>query len=258
MDYNNTPSFYNNEEFFNKYLGNTSYYLGLQNVVMKLIRLIAPGNVLEFGSALGTTTIKMAKEFPEISFEGVDLRPDIVEKANDAAKDIGNVYFLTGDMNDTSSFPIGKYDLIYLLYSFHHIEDPVEKKVEFLHSCYECMKPGAYLLIVETFLPENAKELKNDDEILRLWRQRSLEGYASTYWEALETLSAEGIELAKCAASISQKEEYEAGYHVFRREDEYHIKFSWLEETARSCGFEIVISEPVNCIEEKAILLRKK
>lgn len=258
MDYENTPSFYNNEEFFNKYLGRTSYYLGLQSVVLKLIRLTGSKNVLEFGSALGTTTIRMAKEFPDVSFEGVDLRTDIVDLANEAAKDIANVSFFAGDMSDTSNYSLERFDLIYLLYSFHHIEDPLEKKVEFLKSCYESMRSGAYMLIVETFLPESAKDLKDDDEILRLWKQRSLEGYASTYWEALESISDEGLELAKLVASTSQKEEYEAGYHVFKRNEEYLIKLSWLEETAKECGFEIVLSEPVNCIEEKAILLRKK
>ena len=120
------------------------------------------------------------------------------------------------------------------------------------------MKPGAFLFIVETFLPEEAESYEQDEAILKLWKQRSLEGYASTYWEALQEISPDGLDYAKLVASTSQKEEYDAGCHVFRREDEYLIKFSWLEKTARDCGFEVVLAEPVNCIEEKAILLRKK
>ena len=94
MDYDKTPSFYNNEEFFNKYLGRTSYYLSLQRVVEKIISLTNSKTVLEFGSALGTTTIKMAETFPDVVFKGIDLRSDVVEKAEESAKDIKNVSFL--------------------------------------------------------------------------------------------------------------------------------------------------------------------
>ena len=41
------------------------------------------------------------------------------------------------------------------------------------------------------------------------------------------------------------------------RKEEYLVKFSWLVETARACGFKVIIAEPVNSIMEKALLLQK-
>ena len=82
-NYIETPSFYNNEEYFKKYLGQTSYYTNLQNIVKKIISLIEPNNVLELGAALGTTSIQLAKKYPDISFTGTDLREDVVEKPLD-------------------------------------------------------------------------------------------------------------------------------------------------------------------------------
>ena len=51
MDYDNTPSFYNNSEYFERYLGRTSYYLGLQKAVDKIIAAVGPEKVLELGTA---------------------------------------------------------------------------------------------------------------------------------------------------------------------------------------------------------------
>ncbi len=257
MDYKNTPSFYNNEEYFNRYLGKTSYYLNLQSVVEKLIGLIKPRAVLELGSALGTTSIRMAEIYSKTVFKGADLRPDVVDLANKAAEGLDNVSFFSEDMCETVKNNLEEYDFIFMLYSFHHILDPIENKITFLKSCYSNMKTGSYLSIMETFLPESAKQMKDDTAIISLWEQRSLEGYASTYWAALQELSENGLEFAKRVATTSKTEEFEAGEHVNKREDEYLVKFSWLEEIAKEVGFDVIISEPVNCIEEKAILLRK-
>ena len=256
MDYTNTPSFYNEEEYFDRYLGRTSYYLNLQKVTNKLINLISPKNVLELGSALGTTTVSLAKEYPNIQFDGYDIREDIVNTAKVMNPDYANVNFFTGDMCNIVKQPLN-YDLIFLLYSFHHIPDPLNKKIEFLKDCYSNMKNGSYLLILETFLPENVETLSKDSNIINLWEQRSLEGYASTFWESLRELNDKGIFFAKHVANTSLKEEKEAGKHVFDRNDEYLVKMSWLIYNVKHCGFEVVISEPINCIEEKAILIRK-
>lgn len=257
MDYKNTPSFYNNEEYFNKYLGQTSYYLGLQRTVDTLISIIKPQSVLELGSALGTTTVKLASNYPQIRFTGSDIREDVVLLANESSKECQNVSFFADDMCNIVKNSLEEYDFIFMLYSFHHIPDPIENKISFLNSSYKNMKSNSYMLIMETFLPENVKSFEKDSAILRLWDQRSHEGYASTYWAVLNDLSPEGIDFAKKVAQTSQKEEREAGNHVYNRDDEYLITLSWLEENAQKSGFNVILSEPVNCIEEKAILLKK-
>ena len=256
-NYKDTPSFYNNEEYFNKYLGQTSYYLGLQNIVDKTVALTKASRVLELGAALGTTTIRLGMKYPQVSFVGTDIREDVIKTANENAKEYTNITFFAQDMCEQVKEDLSEYDLIFQLYAFHHILDPLEKKTEFLNDCYRNMKKGAYLLIAETFLPETVENLKDDDVILDLWKQRSMEGYASTYWAALQELTDEGITFAQKVAQTSKEEEFEAGKHVYDRDDEYLVKFSWLKEEAVKSGFEIVIAEPVNALEENVILLRK-
>lgn len=256
MDYQNTPSFYNNADFFYQYLGQTSYYVGLQHVVKKIIGITHPCKVLEFGSALGTTTMEMAKKYPEISFVGSDIRDDIVEQAREAASDYPNVQFVRSDMCEhVKMSTLAEFDLIFLLYSFHHILDPLSKKLDFLKDCYANMKTGSYLLIAETFLPEECEGLTDSKQIPTLFQQRAAEGYASTFWAALNSL--DEIQLAQKVANVSLHEELEAGRLVEERNEEYLVKFSWLVEAAAACGFRVIIAEPVNSIMEKALLLQK-
>lgn len=258
-NYFKTPSFYNNESYFEKYLGCTSYYLSLQNVVTKLVNLINPHFVLELGSALGTTTLMLANLFRNISFVGADIRGDVVVKANQGASVFENVSFIEADMCELVTLDnLSDYDLIFLLYSFHHILDPLENKIVFLRNCYNHMKLGSYLLIAETFIPEESRSLRHDQSIEDLFRIRSEEGYASTFWAALESISTDGIDLAKAAGHFSRTEESKAGDLVNSRVDEYLVKSSWLIKQAREIGFRVVLAEPVNVICEKAILLRKE
>lgn len=257
MDFIKTPSFYNNEEYFNKYLGKTSYYISLQNIVEKIISLTNPNSVLEMGAALGTTTLLMANKFPNTKFVGTDIREDIVSTASDLCKDVSNLSFFAADMCELAKQDLSSYDLIYLLYSFHHILDPLSSKADFLQNCYANMKKGSFLLITETFLPDGIPQLEKHISIRELFKLRAEEGYASTFWAALECLDITNVDLAQQIANFSKSEESLAGENVYNRIDEYLVDFSWLIETASSCGFDVVIAEPVNALMEKAILLRK-
>lgn len=252
MKYDYTPSFYSDEEFFNEYLGRTSYYLKLQEITKKLISICKPHEVLELGSALGTTVSMLARTFSSIQFTGVDIREDVVRDAKTKHHDINNLKFECDDMCLFMDKQAVKYDFIYLLYAFHHITDPLTNKEKFLSNCYDSMKSGSYLFITETFLPS-----KDDEwiDISTLFKARALEGYSSTYWEALRSLDDNDIKLAGNIASTSLKEETYAGILVENRDSEYLIEFQWLIEICQEIGFKVVIAEPVNCLNEKALLL---
>lgn len=252
MKYDYTPSFYSDEEFFNEYLGRTSYYLKLQNITQKLISFCKPNNVLEFGSALGTTISILAKKFPKIRFTGVDIRENVIGESKSKFKEINNLHFECNDMCDFLNQNQNDYDFVFLLYSFHHILDPISNKELFLRKLYSNLSAGSHVLITETFLPEDTDPWM---DIETLFQVRALEGYASTYWESLRSLSPIDIDLAKKIAETSSKEESIAGKLVKSRDSEYLIKFEWLVDFCEKIGFQVIISEPVNCINEKAILL---
>lgn len=257
-DFTKTPSYFNNTETFEKYLGQTSYYLGLQQAVKKIVALTAPKKVVELGSATGATTVMLASEFPKIKFVGCDIREDVTHIARDAAKEkaLANAEFIAEDMCRTVEKPIDA-ELVVLLYSFHHILDPLEKKIKFLTDAYSNMRKNSFLCIAETFIPECAKDNADSESILELWNVRKDEGGASTFWKALRSLDGEGIAHARSVAEYCKDNEFFAGELVADRRDEYLVKRSWLDEKGRAAGFATVLNEPVNNIGDGVVLFEK-
>ena len=256
-DYSSTPSYFNNCEYFNKYLGRTSYYTALQDALCIAMSRIKPEKVIELGCALGTTAFALADKFPESEIYGLDMREDVVSKTNrmQESRDFSgrdNAFFVCADMTRfVQTEELSGYDFIYMLYSFHHILDQMENKIQFLEDAYRNMKEGAYLWIGETFLPENKLTIKE------LWLMRAKEGYASTFWNCLKDNKGISLKRAKEAAAFSHNEEYKAGEHVSGRDNEYLVTFPWTVNAVQNAGFEVVISEPVNALGDNVILAKK-
>ncbi len=258
-DFTKTPSYFNNKETFEKYLGQTSYYLALQDAVGKIIGIIKPSKVLELGSATGATTIKMANLFKNVKFVGLDMRSDVTDIAVKEAKGkkISNVDFATADMCEAVKAELDA-DLIYMLYSYHHILDPLEKKITFLQDAFAHMKKKSYLCVAETFIPETAADLFDSEEIIKLWEVRKDEGAASTFWKALTSFGDNDLALTRQVAAYSRENEFFAGKLVAKRRDEYLVKRSWLADIGIKIGFKIVINEPVNALGDGVVLFVKE
>lgn len=257
MNYTKTPSFYNNREFFNKYLGRTSYYLGLQKTLKIILSSINPARVLELGCATGDTSIYIASQL-DIRVDAVDMRNDIIEVAKENAKNYPQISFYCADMTEfIMSHSLDTWDCIYMLYSFHHIMDPLENKVVFLQHAFGNMKKSGYLVILESFLPTDTLMTKDQDIVKKWYEYRSIEGYASVFWDALEGTDAGEIRRAQEIAACSLENEKQAGELVFRRQDEYLVTIEWLRDVARKAGFTVILCEPINSLGEYALVLQK-
>ncbi len=255
--YDGTPSFYNNEDTFEKYLGQTSYYLSLQNRVVEIVSHVAPDRITELGSGTGETTIRLADEFPSAEVLGIDNRESVTEISRNNLDELDppNLTFETADMQEVvqRSLP----EMVVMLYSFHHIPDPLQKKVKFLEDCYETLPDGGYICIAETFLKTDARNEFADREIRSSWADRGLEGYASTFWSALDGLEPGDIEHAQDVGEFSRQHEREAGENVRTRDEEYLVSRDWVVEHARNAGFEVVLAEPVNSLGDGIVLIQK-
>lgn len=255
--YDGTPSFYSDEDTFKKYLGQTSYYLSLQNSVVEIVSHVAPDRITELGSGTGETTIRLADEFPSADVLGIDNRESVTEiaRTNLDELDLSNLTFETADMREhvQGSLP----EMVVMLYSFHHIPDPLQKKIDFLESSYETLPDGGYICIAETFLKTDARNELADREVRSTWADRGLEGYASTFWSVLDGLDPDDIEHAQDVGEFSRQHERDAGENVRMRDEEYLITMDWVVEHAQDVGFDVVLSEPVNSLGDGIVLLRK-
>lgn len=257
--FNKTPSFYDTNEKFKKYLGQTSFYIALQKCVCKLVKLAKPKEILELGFGTGETTVMLAKENLGSNITSVDIREEMKKIAEENAKnnELNNISFHVEDMvkyvEEASNLP----EFIVFLYSFHHVEDPLSNKVDFLKECFERMPSNGRLCIAETFLPESTGKLHELSEIKSLWGKRIKESYTSTFWSSLSGLGKENIDEANLISKYSLDNEARAGELVWNRDNEYLVSMGWLVDTAKAIGFEVEISEYCNSVGDGVILLKK-
>ncbi len=262
-DSKKTWSYYNNEDTFIRFLGLTSYYLGLQKNLCKIINILKPKEIFEFGFGTGHTSVRIAKENPELNVSAIDLREKMVDIGKELAKrmDVSNVSFWQADMMDVVQQDLSKYDFIFLLYNFHHIEDSTDnsterkmnsKKLEFLRNLYDNMKEGAYLCVADIFIPTYDK-----NDINKLFKRRVDEGYRSTFWGGLVNLNGEAIIEAERAANFCAQNEREVGIKVVKRQHEYLITRNWLQTSAQETGFEEILNADVNVVGDAIMLFKK-
>lgn len=258
-DYDGTPSFYTSDEVFEKYLGQTSHYLALQNNLLDIISYVEPDRIMEMGSGTGQSAVRVAEEHPSTEVLGIDNREEVVEQSRAQVEDhdLQNLVFETADMIDYAKETDSLPEMVFFLYSFHHIPDPLQRKVEFLKDCYTSLPDGGYVCVAETFLTSDARNEFADREIRTRWANRGLESYASTFWSALDGLAPDDIEHAQEVGEFSRAHELEAGDNVLARNDEYLISMSWLVDHAQEVGFDVLIAEPVNSVGDGIVLLRK-
>jgi len=182
-EYDNTPSFYNTDEVFKKYLGQTSYYLKLQDNVVDLVSHTNPDQIMEMGSGRGQTAVRLAKELSAAEVLGIDNRETVIEVSRNNAEELGvsNLTFETRDMVEYVKTATPLPEMMVFLYSFHHVPDPLQQKVEFLEDCYAGLPGGGHICIAETFLKNDARGEAATRETRTRWADRGVEAFASTF-----------------------------------------------------------------------------
>ncbi len=114
-------------------------------------RLRAGGAALDLGCGAGIASLAIAKAYPKAEIFGFDVFAPSIEKArkNASAAGLGDrVHFET---YDGSTLPAGRFDLITLFYTLHHLSDPVKVLV----SARKALRAGGSLLVMEANVPES-------------------------------------------------------------------------------------------------------
>jgi len=87
-----------------------------------LIRESGARRVLELGSGHGFNLIKLAMQFPEVRFSGLDILPRHVANASRAASDLPNVSFHQGSFDDPPP-GLHRQELIFVVEALCHSRD---------------------------------------------------------------------------------------------------------------------------------------
>ncbi|MCC7106395.1 MAG: class I SAM-dependent methyltransferase [Chloroflexi bacterium] len=110
-------------------------------IALELAQQFRSGHILEVGGGSGRVAVRLAQRVPDLQITGVDLAPDMVERANQHAAVAGlmpRVHSLVGDVASLS-FPDAHFDGVYSTFSVHHWSEPAKGMAEL----YRVLKPGA-------------------------------------------------------------------------------------------------------------------
>jgi ubiquinone/menaquinone biosynthesis C-methylase UbiE len=112
----------------------------LTRVARDLAKLAPQARVLEVGSGPGRLATTLAEVAPDIRVTGIDIAPDMVERATALAVSsevADRVEFLVGDVASLP-FPDTSFDVVVSTFSAHHWPDPAKGLAEI----YRVLRPG--------------------------------------------------------------------------------------------------------------------
>ena len=248
---------FNSEEEFNNVLGLTSYYQAMQDYISKLVKGLKPDYLLEFGCGSGETIIRLAKENPQASLVGVDIRENILNFAGEKKeiRKIKNLTLVLGDLNLLDNYNLKNVDIVLLVYSFAYINDPVEEKIKFLKNLYSKMHSGSYLVIGDWFL--NDAKSNDEDGIKQVYNNRILEGERSIYWNFLNEKEVFNVENAEENAKKYSKHHKRMLKQILLRDGVYPVSKQWLIDVVVQTGYRLLLENFINNDNDAIVVFKK-
>jgi SAM-dependent methyltransferase len=116
-------------------------------VAQDLAELAPRARVLEVGSGPGRLATTLAPLAPEVQLTGIDIAPDMVQRATALAARAGVAGRVAFQMGDVTAlpFPDASFDLVVSTFSLHHWANPAGGLAEI----YRVLRPGGVARIYD-------------------------------------------------------------------------------------------------------------
>lgn len=136
-------------------------YYAQPRYMLQHMRDQGPEQVLEIASGKGFNTTYMARQFPDVTFTGVDLTPAHVAIASAKAHGmkLHNTIFVEGDFH-ALSFDDAQFDMAFVVESLCHTQD-LRRSLE---SIYRVLKPGCTFVLFDT-LKSRVDDLSDEERL---------------------------------------------------------------------------------------------
>lgn len=109
-------------------------------------------DVLDCGCGDAYQLSQQLKGLPVSSFTGYDMSEQALDLARKNFRDFDcSVVLKNGPMQDLILNESGFFDVIYSSFAIHHLQD--DGKKEFLNSCYDRLKPGGKIVLIDLLRP---------------------------------------------------------------------------------------------------------
>jgi SAM-dependent methyltransferase len=117
------------------------------SVAQAFTELSPNAEVLEVGSGPGRLAVRLAELAPHVRVTGVDITPEMVERANALAAQTGVADRATFRVGDVASLPLAdaSFDVVVSTLSLHHWQNPAGGLAEI----YRVLRPGGVARIYD-------------------------------------------------------------------------------------------------------------
>lgn len=104
-------------------------------------------NILELATGRGATSGYLAKKYPHIRFDGIDLSPGQLYYANRRARKLPNYHPVQGDYHDLSPYQSGSMDIIFEIEALCYSQN----KPHIFEQVYDLLKPGGVFILLDGY-----------------------------------------------------------------------------------------------------------
>ncbi|MCW9709080.1 class I SAM-dependent methyltransferase [Fodinibius salsisoli] len=122
-----------------------SFLFGRENLLDKIPDLPSQPHILEIGCGTGKNMERLSYHFPDASIVGIDLSPDMLQKAKKRLGSTKDIELKLGQYGK-QSFNYDSFDLILVSYSLTMFDDNIEDVFEQI--CKD-LKPQGYIAAVD-------------------------------------------------------------------------------------------------------------
>ncbi len=154
-------------------------------------RLNVGGRIMDVGSGSGTVLAQFAVEFPACQVTGIEPLPYFVESSRQLLRERGvegrvRIEPVGGEQMNFDQ----EFDLITMVQVFHELPD--RAKTDILRRCWQSLKSGGVLLLVDRCSPANGADLRDRRftmSILEQWFEVTWGNIVNTRAEILQMLN---------------------------------------------------------------------
>jgi ubiquinone/menaquinone biosynthesis C-methylase UbiE len=127
----------------------------IRQATLELVEIQPADRILEVGCGTGSLTLAAkTKAGPQSQVFGIDVAPDMIDKARQKAAKAGlDVQFQLGRI-EVIPYPDNQFDLVLSSLMLHHVPDPKDKQ-QGIAEVFRVLKPGGKVLIVDMEPPQN-------------------------------------------------------------------------------------------------------
>ncbi len=150
-------------------------------------------DVLELATGRGATSVYLAKKFPKINFEGVELSPGHLVYAQKKAKKRLNYHPVLGDYHNLRNYKKESFDVVFVIEALCHSDD--KKRV--FEEVKRVLKSNGIFVVIDGYYKDVKKMNKEEKMASRLVEIGMAVNNFGTHEELIEDSKINGFKLVK-------------------------------------------------------------